>query len=89
MDDKQDDHARGCEGRQYTCTCGYDDRIATALEAQAAEIARLKDIVEALTDDDPCYYDHHGYCQAHGWMAVSPACPHARARALTGSQSHD
>lgn len=23
------DHARGCEGRNYTCTCGHDDRMAT------------------------------------------------------------
>jgi hypothetical protein len=30
------DHKKGCEGRTYTCTCGYDD-------AQAAEIARLRE----------------------------------------------
>jgi hypothetical protein len=34
------DHQKGCDGRTYTCTCGYD-------EAQAAEIARLR---EALRD---------------------------------------
>lgn len=40
-----DDHARGCEGRCYTCTCGYDDRAAAALrerDALAAEVERLK-----------------------------------------------
>lgn len=21
------DHARGCEGRNYTCTCGYDENL--------------------------------------------------------------
>ena len=21
------DHQRGCEGRTYTCTCGYDDQL--------------------------------------------------------------
>lgn len=29
------DHKRGCQGREYTCTCGYDDQ-------QEAEIQRLR-----------------------------------------------
>lgn len=33
--DTGEDHARGCEGRSYTCTCGYDD-------ARDAEIDRLR-----------------------------------------------
>ena len=40
-----DDHARGCEGRCYTCTCGYDDRVDAALHERdtlAAEVERLK-----------------------------------------------
>jgi hypothetical protein len=41
------DHKKGCEGRTYTCTCGYDD-------AQAAEIARLRErltqAIERLRD---------------------------------------
>lgn len=32
-----DDHARGCRGREYECTCGFDDRtFATAKEAAEA-----------------------------------------------------
>ena len=41
------DHERGCQGREYTCTCGYDDRIAdriTELEA------RLEASQESLAD---------------------------------------
>ena len=30
------DHARGCEGRNYTCTCGYDEQREAA-EARARE----------------------------------------------------
>lgn len=37
-----DDHARGCQGREYSCTCGYDDRVAAALVSQEAEIADLR-----------------------------------------------
>lgn len=31
-----DDHARGCQGREYECTCGHD-------AAKDAEIERLRD----------------------------------------------
>ena len=42
----------------------------TDLQKQLAErdnkIKRLKEALEAFVDDDPCSFDHHGYCQAHG-----------------------
>ena len=41
-----DDHARGCQGREYSCTCGYDDRVAATLEwavGKANEYAALAD----------------------------------------------
>lgn len=45
---------------------------------QSAALTILADMV----DPDPCWYDHHGYCQAHGWTQTEPRCPHARAREL-------
>jgi hypothetical protein len=37
------DHQRGCEGRTYTCTCGYDDQLVRigpdAVERIAAAMA--------------------------------------------------
>lgn len=42
----------------------------------------LLELVDELRDPDPCWYDHHGYCQAHGWFETEPTCPHARAAAL-------
>ena len=44
-------------------------------------LALLRDFL----DPDPCHFDHHGYCQAHGWFATEPACPHARARKVLES----
>jgi len=46
------------------------------------EVKQLRGLVRDFLDPDPCWFDHHGYCQAHGWMDTDPACPHARARAL-------
>lgn len=40
-DHASSDHTRGCEGRCYSCTCGYDSGTETVLETGAAEIARL------------------------------------------------
>lgn len=45
----------------------------------------IRTILEDLVDRDECSYDHHGYCQAHGWFEVDPICPHARAKTLLAS----
>lgn len=37
------DHERGCQGREYACTCGYD-------AAKDAEIEHLRALVTRLTD---------------------------------------
>ena len=34
-------------------------------EVLAAECDRLRDALESLVDDDPCRYDHSGFCQTH------------------------
>lgn len=41
---------------------------ADRIEALTAERDRLRDALTRLLEpfeEDPCYYDHHGYCQAH------------------------
>lgn len=42
----------------------------------------LRALVLDLFQDSPCAFDHHGYCQEHGWFETEPACPHSRIRAL-------
>ena len=46
---------------------------------QPAIAERLAALVRDFLDPDPCRLDHHGYCQAHGWLCKG-RCPHARAR---------
>jgi hypothetical protein len=55
------DHKRGCQGREYICTCGVDDRtFLTAKEAIAeienmkAEIKRLREVLEECAEH---FYD--------------------------------
>lgn len=45
-------------------------------------VAGLIGLIRDLADPDPCTYDHHGHCQAHGWFAYDRRCPHARAQDL-------
>ncbi|MFJ5294487.1 hypothetical protein [Streptomyces sp. NPDC088348] len=47
-----------------------------------AHIEELQQLVADFIDPDPCEFDHHGYCQAHYWSAIEPACPHGRAKKL-------
>ena len=71
------------EGAGYARAHGDDwPQIAPAVAELIADRDRLAAIVRDLNDPDPCWYDHHGYCQAHGWTATDPKCPHARARDL-------
>jgi hypothetical protein len=51
-------------------------------EREAEDLKPLTDLVKDLTDPDACHFDHHGYCQAHGWLETEPACPHGRAQKL-------
>jgi hypothetical protein len=44
------DHQRGRAGRDYTCTCGYDEVRDNRLEAQAAEIERLREALRFYAD---------------------------------------
>lgn len=49
-------------------------------EVKAPLLALLRDMV----DEDPCWFDHGGGCQAHGYISLQPGelCPHAEAKQL-------
>jgi hypothetical protein len=63
--------------------------FAAEVERQAAEIAELRDIVDALADTGKCHYDHHGYCQEHLWFKSDVECPHARAQRLWDADGNE
>lgn len=58
------------------------NEAADRITAQAAEIERLREALEGLVDDEPCWKDHHGYCQAHG---LNDPCEMAIARQALGA----
>lgn len=53
--------------------------------AQAQQRAeKAEALLRDLADPDPCVHDHHGGCQAHGYLSLEPGerCPHAEAKEL-------
>jgi hypothetical protein len=57
------DHQRGCEGRTYTCTCGYDDQLVRIGPDAVEQVARA--IMEAS-----------GGCIVKDWQAERRDNPH-------------
>lgn len=51
-------------------------------------ITEMRDLLECLIDDDECYFDHHGGCQAHMFLSLEPGeiCPNERAKRLLNRQ---
>lgn len=58
------------------------DSLARRCALRYEETEKLRALVDDLRGPDPCWYDHHGHCQAHGWTKTDPTCPHARAAEL-------
>ena len=58
-DHRAEDHTRGCHGREYSCSCGYDIQTDVLLGAAADEIERLREALRRVADlvdseaDDP------------------------------------
>jgi hypothetical protein len=75
-----------------------EDRLDDALDAadritgvafvfqppKAAE--EMRRLLNELVDPDPCWFDHHGACQAHG---LQNPCPHEQAKKLLSEQNTD
>ena len=87
------DHERGCEGRTYTCSCGYDDRLQAAAWEAADHIASLEAalapfaILKGLTPDGGWEDTDVILCYADSAITAIPMSAFRRAaRALDGRE---
>lgn len=77
-------------GEGYTrCSCGFlskgaysraahNRHVEDALSAAGfGPVQESADLIRDLTDPEPCSFDHHGGCQAHGYLSLEPGdtCP--------------
>ena len=60
----------------------YDGVPAGVADALLSEVERLRGALRGLVDNEPCHYDHHGYCQSHGPGSIP--CEMEVARAALG-----
>lgn len=53
----------------------------------SGEVTVPIDLLRSLVDDDACWFDHHGGCQAHGYLLLEPGekCPQAEAKEILAS----
>lgn len=57
--------------------------------SRSVGIPAPRELLESLVDADDCRFDHHGGCQAHGYLALEPGelCPQAELKALLAAPS--
>lgn len=48
-----DDHAKHCQGREYTCECGYDVKVFDLAEAMLVELIEQKRSATKEVDGAP------------------------------------
>lgn len=75
-----DDHARGCQGREYHCSCDYDIRVEnavfeaiTALETLTQENARLREAGWRDIESAPKDGTQFLALVSNGWYAIARA----------------
>ena len=51
--------------------------LLAVVRSQQAKIERATKLIGDLTDLADCWFDHHGGCQAHGYLSLEPGetCP--------------
>lgn len=72
-------------GRAYALL----DELVPALKEAQATAATARQIIQELTDSDPCSFDHHGDCQAHGFFDLSSEnpCGHEKAKRFLAAEA--
>ncbi len=55
------------------------------------DYSKALDLIRDLTDRDGCWFDHHGGCQAHGYLSLEPGekCPQQEAKELLAANNID
>jgi hypothetical protein len=92
------DELTGEERDQSTVAAGWwleaakDAGLARRESTEPADHRdQMIELLRSLVDPDDCWFDHHGGCQAHGFLSLEPGekCPHAEAKELLAALGGD
>jgi len=63
---------------------GSTSARASLMRDAADTLEQALTLVRDFTDADPCWFDHNGGCQAHGYLTIARGqmCPHEEAKLL-------
>lgn len=77
-DDTRENHPQAMADAEFLAAARTD--VPQLLD----HIERLHRLIRDLADEDHCWYDHHGGCQAHGYLSLEPGekCPQQEAKEL-------
>jgi hypothetical protein len=61
------------------------EALLALVREQSAKLDAVAELVQDLTDPEECSFDHHGGCQAHGYLSLQPGetCPQHAAKEWT------
>lgn len=61
-----------------------EEDLAHLRDEYGAQLDVAYRLIRDLIDEDACWFDHHGGCQAHGYLSLEPGekCPHQEAKEL-------
>ncbi len=82
------EQARYIEGRVAGASWARD-HLAAQEPTDAAIPENFANLIRDLIDPDDCWFDHHGGCQAHGYLDLTPEqeCPHSEAKRLLAARA--
>ena len=64
----KDDHERGCQGRYFSCTCGYDNDCSQAMQDAKSRIEALEAALRGMLGNEVAE-------ERIGWRGSSPSNP--------------
>jgi hypothetical protein len=75
------------QGKEWEHLDWHTDIMMRVIQSELSkQKEELLGLIGDLVDDEDCRYDHHGYCQTHGWFDTTPRCPHIRAKELINAE---
>lgn len=83
LDDRNPPHVYR-DGEDNGVATQTEETLWSEIKSLRGEREEMRRLLSELVDPDPCWFDHHGSCQAHD---LQNPCPHEQAKKLLAEQN--